>query len=48
MQVDSTCACPFPEILGFEPASMEAIVPEYLAGAGLPERRSVYRSHGGR
>lgn len=42
MKVDSVCGCAFPEVLGFVPASMEAIVPEYMAGAGL---RSLYAGY---
>jgi NADH dehydrogenase len=48
MQLDSTCGCPFPEVLGFQPASMEAIVPGYMAGAGLRGRQALYRSQAGR
>jgi len=48
MKVDSVCACPFPEVLGFEPSAMEAIVPEYMAGAGLRGRYAQYRRSPGR
>ncbi|HEX4942769.1 MAG TPA: complex I NDUFA9 subunit family protein [Usitatibacteraceae bacterium] len=48
MKVDSVCGCPFPEELGFAPATMEAIVPEYMAAAGLRGRYADYRRRGGR
>jgi len=31
MKVDSVCACPFPDVFGFEPTPLEAVVPQYLA-----------------
>jgi NADH dehydrogenase len=40
MQVDNVCDCPFPEVFGFEPSPMEAVVPMYLAGV---TPRSRYR-----
>lgn len=48
MKVDSVCACPFPEVLGFAPAAMEAIVPGYLASAGPRGRYSGFRRGVGR
>jgi uncharacterized protein YbjT (DUF2867 family) len=48
MKVDSVCGCPFPEVFGFAPAAMEAIVPEYMANAGLRGRYASYRSRTGR
>jgi uncharacterized protein YbjT (DUF2867 family) len=30
MKVDSVCDCPFPEVFGFHPSSLEAVVPMYL------------------
>jgi uncharacterized protein YbjT (DUF2867 family) len=30
MKVDSVCACPFPEMFGFAPSPLEAVVPQYL------------------
>ena len=30
MKVDSVCDCPFPEVFGFRPSSLEAVVPLYL------------------
>lgn len=47
MEIDSVCACPFPEIFGFAPAAMEAIVPEYMAASGLRGRHARYRSRTG-
>jgi NADH dehydrogenase len=43
MKVDSVCACPFPGAFGFAPSAMEAIVPEYMAAAGLRGRYPQYR-----
>jgi NADH dehydrogenase len=40
MQVDNVCDCPFPEVFGFAPSPMEAVVPMYLAGV---TPRSRYR-----
>jgi uncharacterized protein YbjT (DUF2867 family) len=48
MKVDSVCACPFPEVLGFAPAAMESVVPEYMAASGLRGRYAGYRSRFGR
>jgi NADH dehydrogenase len=48
MKVPSVCDCPFPEVFGFQPASMEAVVPEYMAAAGLRGRYAGYRSRTGR
>jgi len=46
MKVDSVCSCPFPEVFGFAPSAMEAIVPEYMAAAGLRGRYAHYRRAG--
>jgi uncharacterized protein YbjT (DUF2867 family) len=46
MKLDSVCSCPFPAILGFAPSAMEAIVPEYMAAAGLRGRYANYRRAG--
>jgi NADH dehydrogenase len=48
MKVPSVCACAFPEALGFAPSAMEAIVPEYMAAAGLRGRYAKYRGGTGR
>ena len=45
MKLDSVCGCAFPAVFGFAPASMEDIVPEYMADAGLRGRYAGYRSH---
>jgi NADH dehydrogenase len=39
MSVDNVCGCAFPEVFGFQPAALEAIMPQYLAGAGTPRAR---------
>jgi uncharacterized protein YbjT (DUF2867 family) len=38
MRVDNTCAGPFPEVFGFTPTPLEAVVPTYLAGK-MPRMR---------
>jgi NADH dehydrogenase len=38
MKVDSVCDGPFPEVFGFEPTAIEAVVPLYL-GDGSPRAR---------
>jgi uncharacterized protein YbjT (DUF2867 family) len=38
MKVDSVCSGPFPEVFGFAPAAMEAVVPLYF-GEGNPRAR---------
>lgn len=48
MKRPSVCDCPFPEVFGFQPAAMEAIVPEYMAAAGLRGRYSDFRRRTGR
>ncbi len=40
MQVDNVCDCPFPEVFGFAPTPLEAVVPLYIAGV---TPRSRYR-----
>ncbi len=40
MQVDNVCDCVFPEVFGFEPTPLEAVVPLYIAGV---TPRSRYR-----
>ena len=48
MKIDSVCGCGFPEVLGFAPSAMEAIVPEYMADAGPRGRYARYRQRTGR
>ena len=48
MQVDSVCGCPFPEIFGFAPSALEAVVPEYLAGTAARARYAGFRDRAGR
>ena len=48
MSVPSVCAGPFPEVFGFAPATLEAIVPEYLAGRGPQARYDAHRYRAGR
>ncbi|MBX3715538.1 MAG: complex I NDUFA9 subunit family protein [Burkholderiales bacterium] len=48
MKAESVCGCPFPPEFGFEPAAMEAVVPEYMAAAGLRGRYAAYRGRTGR
>ncbi len=49
MSVDNVCAGPFPQVFGFEPAPLEAIAPEYLAGAGSSRARyQRFRAYAGR
>jgi NADH dehydrogenase len=48
MKVDNVCADPWPAALGFQPSSLEAIVPEYLSAAGPSSRYQRYRNFAGR
>ena len=48
MQVDNVCSNPFPEIFGFQPSPMEAVVPQYLAGDTTRARYQQYRHYAGR
>ena len=48
MQVDSVCDTAFPEILGFRPAALESVVPEYLAGRTPRARYDRFRYRAGR
>jgi NADH dehydrogenase len=43
MEVDSVCGCPFPAVFGFQPAAMEAVVPEYMGRQGPRDRYDRYR-----
>ena len=48
MRVDNVVKGPFPAVFGFDPAPIEAIVPEYLTGAVQPARLDRYRHYAGR
>jgi NADH dehydrogenase len=49
MSVDNVCGCPFPALFGFQPAALEAIVPEYMGDAGTPRARYArFRHYAGR
>ena len=48
MQVDNTCAAPFPAVFGFQPAPLEAVVPGYLAAQDSRARYGRYRYRAGR
>jgi NADH dehydrogenase len=48
MSVDNVCGAPFPAIFGFEPATLEAVASQYLAGATARGRYNQYRHSAGR
>jgi NADH dehydrogenase len=49
MEVDNVCEGPFPQVFGFEPSPMEAVVPEYLApSAARKARYQLFRHYAGR
>jgi hypothetical protein len=48
MSIDNVCADPFPEVFGFTPSPMEAVVAEYLAGTAFRARYSQFRHNAGR
>ena len=48
MRVDNVCADPWPEQLGFQPASLEAVVPEYMAPVASRAKYPRYRHFAGR
>ena len=48
MSVDNVCAQPFPEVFGFQPSPLEAVVPEYLVGTAARARYPLYRHNAGR
>ena len=48
MKVDNVSTAPFPGVFGFAPAPIEAIVPQYLAGAAANTRLDRYRYKAGR
>ena len=43
MKVDSVCACAFPEVFGFRPSPLEAVVPLYLADNSPRSRYRWFR-----
>jgi NADH dehydrogenase len=44
MEVDSVSSQPFPPIFGVVPASMEAVIPEYLVDSTLRGKYDSFRS----
>ena len=48
MKVDSVCSCNFPEIFGFKPTALEAVVPLYLTGGTPRGRYRGFRFKAGR
>ena len=48
MSVDNVTSQPFPEVFGFRPSALEAVVPEYLAGSTSRSRYPQYRHNAGR
>jgi NADH dehydrogenase len=43
MKVDNVCDCAFPEVFGFSPTPMEAVVPMYIAGVTPRARYRWFR-----
>jgi NADH dehydrogenase len=48
LQVDNTCAAPFPPVFGFAPSPLEAVVPGYMAATAYRARYARYRNLAGR
>jgi uncharacterized protein YbjT (DUF2867 family) len=48
MSVDNVCSGPFPSLFGFEPATLEAVAPQYLIGDTTRGRYARYRNTAGR
>ena len=48
MRIDSVCGCAFPEVFGFQPAALEAVVPLYLSGGSPRGRYRGFRYKAGR
>jgi NADH dehydrogenase len=48
MSMDNVCASSFPKVFGFEPATLEAVATQYLAGATTRGRYNQYRHSAGR
>lgn len=47
LKVDNVCRCEFPAVFGIEPAALEAVAPQYLAGDGTDRYRHI-RTRAGR
>jgi uncharacterized protein YbjT (DUF2867 family) len=47
MSIDSTCGQPFPPLFGIEPASLEAIAPEYLSPSSIRSPFDGFRARAG-
>ena len=48
MTQDSVCDCPFPPVFGINPATVEAIAPNFLAPAAMRSYYDAYRAGSGR
>jgi len=48
LSVDNVCGSPFPRDFGFQPTTIEAIVPTYLAGGSARARYDAFRNRAGR
>ncbi len=48
MEVPSVCDCTFPEVFGFQPATLESVVGTYLADDTTRARYLGFRAHAGR
>jgi len=48
MKVNSVCSCDFPDIFGFKPTALEAVVPLYLTGGTPRGRYRWFRFRAGR
>lgn len=48
MSVDNVCSGRLPALCAFEPAAIEAVLPEYLGGRSGGARFARYRNHAGR
>ena len=48
MSVDNVSPAPFPAAFGFQPAPLEAVLPEYLAATAARARYAAYRHNAGR
>jgi len=48
MDRDSVCGCEFPDVFGFPPQALEAVVPAYLGPEATRSRYDEYRLRGGR